>query len=52
MNSLRPFIFLASFAIALGLLYSAKVILVPIALAVLLSFVLNPLVTRLQRWGL
>jgi predicted PurR-regulated permease PerM len=52
MTSLRPFIILASFAIALGLLYSAKVILVPIALAVLLSFVLSPLVTRLRRWGL
>jgi predicted PurR-regulated permease PerM len=52
MTSLRPFIYLASFAIALGLLYSAKVILVPIALAVLLSFVLNPVVSRLHRWGL
>jgi predicted PurR-regulated permease PerM len=51
MASLRPFIYLATFAIALGLLYAAKVILVPIALAVLLAFVLNPLVTRLQRWG-
>ncbi len=51
MPSLRPFIYLASFAIVLGLLYSAKVILVPIALAVLLSFVLNPVVTRLQRLG-
>lgn len=52
MTSLRPFILLASFAIVLGLLYSAKVILVPIALAILLSFVLSPVVTRLERRGL
>lgn len=51
-TSLRLFIYLACFAIALGLLYSAKVILVPIALAVLLSFVLNPAVARLHRWGM
>ena len=52
MTAPRSFISLASFAIVLGLLYLAKVILVPIALAVLLSFVLSPVVTRLQRWGL
>lgn len=40
-TSLRPFIFLVSFAFALGLLYVAMVILVPIALAVLLAFVLR-----------
>jgi len=52
MTSHRPFIYLASFALALGLLYSAKVILVPIALALLLLFILNPAVTRLQRLGM
>ena len=52
MTSHRPFIYLASFALALGLLYSAKVILVPIALAILLLFILNPAVTRLQRLGM
>jgi predicted PurR-regulated permease PerM len=52
MTSLRPFIYLGSLALALGLLYSAKAILVPIALAVLLSFVLNPVVARLHRLGL
>jgi predicted PurR-regulated permease PerM len=33
-------------------LYLARDILIPIALGVLVAFVLNPLVGRLQRWGL
>src|SRR5688572_31463574 len=43
---------LASTAIIVGGLYFAKEVLIPLALAVLLSFLLAPLVTRLQRLGL
>jgi len=35
-----------------GILAWAKAVLIPIALAILLTFVLSPLVTRLDRWGL
>jgi predicted PurR-regulated permease PerM len=47
----RAFLLLASFAIALALLYWLRPVLVPIALAVLLTFVLSPLVTLVQRRG-
>ncbi|HEX6985341.1 MAG TPA: AI-2E family transporter, partial [Planctomycetaceae bacterium] len=40
-----------AWAAGLALLYWAKAILIPIALAVLLTFLLAPLVTRLQRLG-
>ncbi len=43
---------LASFVIVAGVLYVAEDVFVPIALAVLLSFLLAPLVVRLGRWGL
>lgn len=43
---------LACAALAGGLLYVAKAVLVPLALAVLLTFLLAPLVIRLQRLGL
>jgi predicted PurR-regulated permease PerM len=36
----------------LALLYFARPVVVPVALAVMLAFVLSPLVTRVQRWGL
>ena len=39
-------------AVTIGALYFAKQILLPIALAVLASFVLTRLVARLERWGL
>lgn len=42
----------ASFAIMVAALYFARDVLIPIALAVLLSFVLSPLVTVLRRGGL
>ena len=45
----RAFVLLANFAIALALLYWLRLVLVPIALAVLLTFALNPLVTLVQR---
>jgi predicted PurR-regulated permease PerM len=43
---------LLTLALVVGALYFAKEILLPVALAVLLSFVLAPLVTRLERWRL
>jgi len=45
----RAFVQLASLALVLGLLYWLRPVLVPIALAVLLTFVLSPLVTLVQR---
>lgn len=42
---------LASFLLVAGLLYWAQAILIPIALAILLTFLLSPLVIRLQRLG-
>jgi predicted PurR-regulated permease PerM len=35
-----------------GVLYFARVVFIPLALAVLVAFLLAPLVTRLRRWGL
>ena len=43
---------LASIAIVVGGLYLAKGILLPLTLAVLLSFLLSPLCDRLERWRL
>ncbi|HYE19823.1 MAG TPA: AI-2E family transporter [Tepidisphaeraceae bacterium] len=40
---------LASIAVVVAALYFAKEVLIPIALAIMLSFLLAPLVTRLQR---
>lgn len=37
--------------LVLGVLYLARELLVPVAIAILLSFVLAPLVTLLERWG-
>lgn len=43
---------LASFAVICGLLFWGQVVLIPIALAALVTFLISPLVTRLDRWGL
>ncbi len=43
---------LASFAVVCGLLYWGRVVLIPVALAALVSFVLGPFVVRLDRLGL
>src|SRR4051812_20217307 len=51
-NSLRPFIVLGGLVLATAFLYFAKVVLVPLALAVLLAFIMTPLVNGLQRRGL
>jgi predicted PurR-regulated permease PerM len=42
---------LASVTVALAGLYWARVVLLPVALAVLLTFLLNPVITMLHRWG-
>ncbi|MCI0418877.1 MAG: AI-2E family transporter, partial [Acidobacteria bacterium] len=42
---------LATIVLVVALLYWAKEVFIPFALAVLLSFLLGPLVTRLRRWG-
>jgi predicted PurR-regulated permease PerM len=44
----RPFVLLASFAIVLYLLCWLQPVLIPLALAVLLTFVLSPIV--IPRW--
>lgn len=46
------FIILASVCIVVGGLYFAREVLIPIALAVLLTFLLTPPVRRLERWKL
>jgi predicted PurR-regulated permease PerM len=43
---------LASFALIAALLYFAKEVFIPIALALLFTFLLAPLVMRLQKWKL
>ncbi len=49
-TSERGFIVLASFAFVAAILYFAKSVFIPIALALLLTFLLTPLVLRLQKW--
>jgi predicted PurR-regulated permease PerM/GAF domain-containing protein len=41
---------LASFAIVTAILYFAKAVFIPLAVAALFTFLLSPLVVRLQRW--
>lgn len=43
---------LVSFAIVGGILYWTQAVLIPVVLATLLTFLLNPVVTRLDRWGI
>jgi predicted PurR-regulated permease PerM len=46
----RGFIVLASFALVAAICYFAKEVFIPIALALLFTFLLAPVVTRMQRW--
>jgi predicted PurR-regulated permease PerM len=46
----RPWFTFTGCALVIAILYWAQVILVPIAFAVLMAFVLAPVVTALQRW--
>ena len=43
---------LVSAAVLVAILYWAQAVLIPIALAALITFMLSPLVTHLHRWGL
>ncbi|WP_428306616.1 AI-2E family transporter [Lacipirellula sp.] len=47
-----PLLTLASIVVAIAALHVAKEILLPLALAIFLSFLLTPLAERLERWGL
>jgi predicted PurR-regulated permease PerM len=47
----RPLVTVGIVAAAIASLYFLRDIFIPIALAVLLSFMLGPAVTRLRRWG-
>jgi predicted PurR-regulated permease PerM len=49
---LSGFIALATLVLAVAVLYVAKSVMVPIALAILLAFLLSPVAGRLRRWGL
>src|SRR6185503_5059054 len=40
-----------SIVLTVAALYFAREVLIPVALALLLTFLLAPLVTRLRRWG-
>src|SRR5262249_42209307 len=51
-STYRPFLLLGTVALVLAILYWAREVLVPVALAVLLAFVLTPAVNFLQRRGL
>src|SRR5918995_2512233 len=47
-----PTALIAGLALVIGALYLGQDILIPLALAILLSFMLAPIVIRLRRWGL
>ena len=49
-HTLKPWVIFAGCVLVIVVLYWAQAVLVPIALAVLLTFVLTPPVTWLQRW--
>ena len=46
-----PLFILVAFITAIAALYVAKEILLPVAMAILLTFLLTPLADRLERWG-
>jgi predicted PurR-regulated permease PerM len=50
MKTLRPWVMFAGCALVIVILQWAQAVLVPVALAVLLTFVLAPPVTGLERW--
>jgi predicted PurR-regulated permease PerM len=47
-----PAAMVAGLVVVIGALYVGQEILIPLALAILLSFMLAPIVIRLRRWGL
>jgi predicted PurR-regulated permease PerM len=51
-NPSSPLFVLVATVVIVAALYFAKAVLLPLALAVLLSFLLTPLANRIERWGL
>jgi predicted PurR-regulated permease PerM len=49
---ISPTATVAVLVVVVGALYLGREILIPVALSILLSFMLAPIVTRLRRWGL
>src|SRR5688572_21946445 len=49
-KTLKPLLMFAGFVLVVVVLYWAQAVLVPIALAILFTFVLTPPVTWLERW--
>ncbi|RPJ80924.1 MAG: hypothetical protein EHM13_11290, partial [Acidobacteria bacterium] len=49
-TTVRPWVTFAGCVLVVVVLYWAQAVLVPIALAILLTFVLTPPVTWLERW--
>jgi predicted PurR-regulated permease PerM len=49
-RTLKPWVTFAGCVLVVAVLYWAQAVLVPVALAILLTFVLTPPVTSLQRW--
>ncbi len=50
LGSMKPWVTFAGCVLVVGVLYWAQAVLVPLALAILLTFVLTPPVTWMQRW--
>jgi predicted PurR-regulated permease PerM len=51
-NKTSRFVLLASVCVVVAALYFAQDVLIPVALAVLLTFLFTPMVARLERWRL
>lgn len=51
-DSFRRFIALASAALVVAILWAGQTVIMPLAFAALLAFLLSPAVGRLMRWGL
>jgi predicted PurR-regulated permease PerM len=51
LSALRTPVVLATAALSIWLLSWMQPVLVPVALAILLTFILSPLITQMQRWG-
>ena len=50
LGSMKPWITFAGVVLIVVVLYWAQAVLVPVALAILISFVLAPPVTWLEKW--
>ena len=48
---LKPWVLFAGFVLTIAVLYWAQAVLVPLAVALLLTFVLAPPVTWMERWA-